>query len=76
MLICNIHFPTDNSERCAAVFINKGASVDFELDTITFEFTGTGPGILPQDTVNEFTCVFNRDSNPRNCKLEILPYLF
>lgn len=61
---------TDNSDRCAAVFINKGVTVDLEQDTVTVEFAGTGPGMLPQDTVNEFSCIFNgnNDPGPRDCK--------
>ena len=37
-------------------------------DTLTVQFEGTGPGILPSETVNEFSCNFNRINNPRNCK--------
>ena len=70
---CNKHgipFHPDNSDRCSAVFINKGATVDFGLDVVTFEFAGTGPGILPENTVSEFTCVFNGINIPRDCKSE------
>lgn len=61
------------------MFINKGATVDFGLDVVTFEFTGTGPGILPENTVNEFTCIFNGINIPRDCKsdkdsLSLPPY--
>ena len=52
------------------MFINKGATVDFGLDVVTFEFAGTGPGILPENTVSEFTCVFNGINTPRDCKSE------
>ena len=52
------------------MFINKGATVDFGLDVVTFEFAGTGPGILPENTVSEFTCIFNGINIPRDCKSE------
>ena len=65
-----IPFHPDNSDRCSAVFINKGATVDFGLDVVTFEFAGTGPGILPENTVSEFTCIFNGINIPRDCKSE------
>ena len=69
-LIHYILFRTDNSDRCGAVFINKGATVDFDLDIVTIEFAGTGPGVLPQDTVSQFSCIFNGINIPRDCKSE------
>ena len=37
-------------------------TVDFDNDIITVEFAGTGPGIEPENTVDEFTCIFNQQS--------------
>ena len=61
-----IPFP-DNPERCTAVFINKGVTVDMAGGVITVEWEGTGPGVAPEETVNVFTCEIN-DNPPIPCE--------
>lgn len=59
---------SDNNERCTAVFINKGVTVDEAAGTVVVEWEGTGPGVAPADTVNLFTCEINNNP-PISCEL-------
>lgn len=69
--LCIACFSSDNDDRCTAVFINKGVTVNATDGKVTVEWEGTGPGVTPDNTVNLFTCEIN-ENPPTPCKLAIL----
>ena len=74
-MYCCIHlyyiYFLDNPERCTAVFINKGITVDVAGSMITVEWEGTGPGVAPEETVDLFTCEIN-DNAPIPCESSLI----
>lgn len=60
---------SDDRTRCSVVFINKGVTVS-QTD-VTIEWEGNGPGVIPADTADTFTCEVNNNP-PRSCKQSAL----